>query len=359
MTTLKYYYVKDNSISEVIFEKYTIDATGIISNKKTGKIVSYFKSGKYNRCCVYDNYGRPYKINVGRAIASTFIGPPPSPSHTADHIDQDPNNDTIKNIRWLCKKKQNNNRTTPSTFKSAFVIIKDGVEKTAKEWVGYFKDQKNTFDRVYTKGVITTYAVRKKHGFSYKEYPDLPEEVWKRVEDSENSQGRWEISNMNRVKYITNHAENVFSDERLNISNDGYPRISVNGKEWKCHVLVFKTFFPEVYATKKTDEFVLHEHDDKRDFRPNKLRLGTCAVNSIDALNNGKRDCAKTMRLKCISYIDGILEKEHDSQTDAVKYLKSIGFEKASAGGIRKSLTAFRSNNIVIRYSRSWRPFMS
>jgi len=25
MTTLKYYYIKDNSISEVIFDKYTID----------------------------------------------------------------------------------------------------------------------------------------------------------------------------------------------------------------------------------------------------------------------------------------------------------------------------------------------
>lgn len=60
---------------------------------------------------------------------------------------------------------------------------------------------------------------------------------------------------------------------------------------------------------------VLHEDDDKLDFRPHKLRLGTSSQNSRDAYNNGKQ----SERVKCASYIDGVLEKEHLSQSDALR----------------------------------------
>ena len=110
---LEYYFVKKGVIEHVIFNKYTIE-NGIIINKKTGKQISYHKNkAGYSKCVVQDDDGNPRNIFVGRAIASATHGPPPTPNHTADHIDRNPENDTISNIRWLCKSEQSTNQSRP------------------------------------------------------------------------------------------------------------------------------------------------------------------------------------------------------------------------------------------------------
>jgi len=351
---LEYYFAKKGIIEHVIFNKYTIDVWGIVRNKKTGEVMTYHKiKAGYNKCSVYSDMGKRFGILVGRAIASTFLGQLPTLAHTADHKDKNRGNDIIDNIRWLDKSGQKYNQDTSKTLKTAFIIIRDDEEKTANGWVEHLKKYKNPFGHEYTESMVRKYARQKQHGFSYKKYQDLPEEVWKRVNNSETSQGRWEISNMNRVKYVANFAENVLSDERLGLSNGGYPKVCINGKNWLCHVLSFMVFFPEDYANKKPDEIILHEDDDKIDFRPHKLHLGTRAMNTVDAYDNGKYDNTKSERMKCASYINGVLEKEHDSQEDAARYLKSIGMTKASQGEISKALSSLEK--IIKRYGRTWK----
>ena len=348
---LKYYYAKKNGIELVIFNKYTIDTNGNVVNKETGSILSIQKNqAGYNNVYVQDDSKKSRNIRVARAMASTFHGPPPSPKHTADHKDKNPNNDTMDNIRWLCKKGQRNNQDRSETHKSALVVVKDGEEKTAQEWEDYLKGEKNSFGRNYTKDTIKIYARNKQFGFSYKEYPNLSDEVWKEIEDSENSNGRWEISNMNRVKYITKYAENALSGDRLGLNNE-YPEITINGKHWKCHILAFMTFFPDEYATKKPEEIILHENDDRSDFRPHKLRLGTQSQNMKDAYGNGKHDGTKSAQVKCASYVNGVLEKEHVSKREAAKYLTSIGYDKATDKAIDRSLSGDRKS----AYGRTWK----
>jgi hypothetical protein len=243
----------------------------------------------------------------------------------------------------------------PDTFKSAFIIIRDGTEYTANEWVEYLKKQENNYERGYTAEMIKHYARRKQNGFSYKKYVDLPGELWKEIKGSKNVQGHWEISNLNRVKHITGHMENVMSGNRLRLTN-GYPIITINKKQWLCHILVFMTFFPEEYAMKKPWEVILHEDDNKLDFRPSKLRLGTPSENSVDAHCNGKYDGKKSARMRCASYIDGEFEKEHESQKDAVKYLISKGFEKASPSSICMALSETYKTKTA--YGRTWKRIM-
>jgi hypothetical protein len=345
------YYSKDGTLT--VFDKYTID-NGIIKNEK-GEPIAYHKNkNKYNICGVYDDNGKQRKLLVGRAIASSIYGPPPTLAHTADHIDRNPENDTDDNIRWLCKKGQRDNQDRPETLKTAFLVDRDGEEKTFKEWADYLnsRGEKNHMGREYTSEMIKKYAQRKKHGFSYKEYPDLPGEIWKEIIDSRNKKGRWEVSDMNRFKYITNHAENVMSEDRLGLIS-GYPTVTINGKQWYCHILSFMTFFPDEYANKKQNEIVLHEDDDPLDFRPHKLRLGTHSDNGVDAHNNGKRDGTKSARMKCVSYIDGIYEITHDSQHDAMKYLRHIGYDKASNGRISDMLNPETTRKSA--YDRTWK----
>ena len=341
------YYFEDGT--HVIFNKYTIE-NGVIKNKK-GEPLRYTKKGKYNRCGVRDNDGkRSRSILVGRAIASSIHGPPPTLTHTADHKDKNPENDTDENIRWLCKPGQVHNRDCPETQKSAFIVIKDGVEKTLKEWVDNLKGKKNRFGRDYTYSIIVQYAQKKQYGFSYKMYPDLQGEVWKEISGSKSKLGRWEISNMNRVKYITKYAENVLSGERFCLKNE-YPSIRFDGRDWYCHILSFMTFFPEEYVNKKSGEMVLHENDEKMDFRPHKLRLGTQSENATDAYDNGCYDGTKSARMACASYINGVFEKEHESQHDAAKYLKTLGYDKADRSKIGLVLSGDRKT----AYGRVWK----
>ena len=350
--TLEYYCANG---THLIFNKYTIDITGVIRNNKTRKKLSYSKNKEgYNTCSVIDDANSRCTIPVCRAVASTFHGPPPTLAHTADHINRDRNDDTVDNIRWATKKEQADNRNYPETTKSALIITKDGLSFTSKDWSDYLKDQKNHLGREYTAIMITHYAQRKQQGFSYIEYPDLPNEVWKKIKGSETSQGRWEISNMNRLKYITKYAENVLSGERLGTTNE-YPKIFIKGKLWLCHTLAFMTFFPDDWAAKKTDEFILHEEDSRTDFRPHKLRLGTRSDNGKDAHNNGKHDNTKSTRTRCISYVNDVLEKEHLSQGDAVEYLKSIGYIKAYVTNVGRAVTAFRDGKVIVCYGRTWK----
>lgn len=350
--TLAYYFADG---TYVIFDKYTIDTFGNVVNKKSGEKVSNYKSGVYQNCGVYDDNGKQHMIRINRAIASTFLDHPLTQEHTSDHIDRNPNNNTLDNIRWLDRTGQVNNQDRLESCKSAFIIIRNDIEKTCGEWVEYLKDEKNQFGRDYTNNMIKRYAQTNKFGFSYKKYQDLPEEVWLRVNNSETSQGRWEISNMNRMKYITKNAENVIEGSRLGIDGRGYPSVSIHKKNLACHIISFSTFFPEEYANKKPNEIILHEDDDKLDFRPHKLRLGTKSENGIDAHDNGKYDGKKTARKKCCSYVNDIFEKEHASQEDAVKYLISVGIHKANRSGIWKSLKSYQEGEIITRYGRTWK----
>jgi len=346
--TLEYYFAGKNGLDHVIFNKYTIE-NGVIRNMK-GETLNYHKCGKYNRCVVYDDSGVRRSVLVGRAIASTVYGPPPTLSHTADHIDRNSENDTDDNIRWLDESGQNINRTMPENQKSACIVVRDGVEKTSREWVDHLKGTKNHLGREYTMVMIIQYAQKRQHGFAYKEYPDLPGEVWKEIEGSMTSQGRWEISNMNRVKYITKYAVNVLSSDRLGTLN-GYPTIRIIGKQWLCHILTFMAFFPEEYANKKPDEMVLHEEDNRLDFRPHKLRIGTQSENMNDAHDNGKYDGKKNMKNVCMSLVNNMFEKEYESLAAAEIYLKSKGYEKASYANIGMVL----SNKRKTAYGRTWK----
>lgn len=347
MDTLKYYV---ETGTYVIFNKYTIDTSGVIRNKKTGRAVKTRKNkDDYNVCGVYDGYGKQQCILIGRALASTFHGKPLTPSHTADHIDRDRDNDILTNIRWATKRVQQANRMMPENQKNAFIIVKDGNEKTVKEWVEHLKDEKNSFGRNYTKSMIEQYAQRSKCGFSYKKYPNLQGEVWRKINTTKINQGNWEISNMCRVKFITKYAENVLSGERIGLKS-GYPSVSIG----KCHILAFMTFFPDEWAAKKPEEIVKHIGDDKLDFRPHKLQIGTQSENAAESHDNGKHDGTKSERMKCASYINGVLEKQHVSQSAAGEYLKSVGYEKADNRSIGQALKAFRNGKVIMRYGRTW-----
>ncbi|AGE54413.1 hypothetical protein PBCVIL52s1_872L [Paramecium bursaria Chlorella virus IL-5-2s1] len=340
--TLDYYF---DDGRHIVFDKYTIDTFGIIRNMNNKEMS--VTTEEYCYCSVYKDE-KQYTIRINRAIASTFLGPPPSIAHTADHIDRNPTNNHLDNIRWLCKNGQSANRLMPETNKSSFIIVKDNIEKTVKEWIDHLKDNNTPYGNSYTKSVIEHYAQRKQHGFSYKVFEDLPGERWKIIPGTLKSKNHWEMSNKSRVKQVTTHASNVLDATQMHKTN-GYPSIYINRKQQYAHIMCFYTFFPDEYSSKKPNEIILHKYDDKLDFRPENLRLGTHSQNRLDAYDNGRFDNAKIARQKCVSYINGVEEKEHESLSDAVRYLREKGYPKASQSNISSVI-----GTDITRYGRTW-----
>ena len=333
--------------THTVFNKYYLDKNNHIVNRVTNKHRSYSQNkAGYSICTLRDNQEGKCQILIARMLVSTFVGKPPTLEHTIDHINRIRNDDRIENLCWATKSVQRMNQFRLDTRNSAFIIIRDGLEKTAKEWVEHLKNEKNHLKRTYTNATIKHYAQRKQYGFSYKDYPDLSGEIWLEINGSRNSRGHWEISNMNRIKWITEHAGHVLSGESIGL-NKGYPYITLG----HCHTLAFKTFFPDEYQHKRPSEIILHKNDNKLDFRPQNLRLGTFSQNSTDAHDNGCYDDTKSQRQKCASYINGAHEKNHESQSDAVRYLRSSGWEKADSKQIRRVF----DKEGRFAYGRTWK----
>lgn len=314
------YYWSDGSFTS--FNSYTIDTNAIIRRKDTGIVRQIIKGGgkkQYDRCTIRDDESKQRNVYVSRAMLSTFVGPPPTKEHTADHIISDQtSNNKLENLRWLNKSGQRLNQLRPETYKSAFIIIKDDKEMTAKQWVEYFKQQKTHKQQNYTASMITSYAMKKIQGFSYKIYPDLLGEVWKKVDGSKTSKGYWKVSNINRVKYVTSHAEHVFVYD----NPKEYPSIQVNKKQIKIHNVVFMTFFPELWKNRKSTDKVLHEKDNCLDFRPHTLSLGSQQKNGHDAHENKKYDGKITERKSIVMYSKNIERLiDFKSQREAARYI--------------------------------------
>jgi hypothetical protein len=342
-------YYADKTLELYTFPGITIDQTATIYNETTGEQVSKRVMGGYTKADIKDSSGKKRTINVGRAVASSFLGKPLDGGYTADHIkNKETVNDALSNIRWANKQTQGKNRTMPENCKSAFLIVKDGVEKTANEWA---KEEGVTPQAIFYRAVSGTKE------FTYKKYEDLPNEVWKDVEGSRTPNGYWQISNMCRIKYITKYADNVISGDRLCIPRrGGYPIARIKGKTILLHILAFKTFFPVEYEKKTDDMMVLHKNDIKTDFRPENLELGTRSENGLQAHRNGRYDHTLSAGKKCVSIDTGGIEKEHASLCDAARYLNDIGYTSARGPTISNAIRKTEAKGKAhIIYDHAWR----
>lgn len=332
-----------------IFANYTINFFGIIKNKHTGKELAYKKSTAYNATNVFDDEGVRMGIQIARAMVSSLLGKPHTLQHTAEHIDNDnKDNDIISELTWIDKTGQQKNRSMPQDNLSAFIIVRDGIELTLKEWVSKLKNEKNDFGRPYTRGMIYHYVQRNQMGFYYKTYDDLPNEIWKKVSGSDNKLGWWMVSDKNRVSFNTKHGRNIIQSS--NFKTDTYPTICINGKNIGIHVVVFETFYPEEYAKKTSSHLIRHLNDDKHDFRPENLAIGTAHENAKDAHDNGRHDGKRSGRVACISYVDGVLEKTYNSQLEVVEYLLKEGYSIHNTSNIKRAMK--KPNHTC--YGRTW-----
>jgi hypothetical protein len=173
----------------------------IINKKDTGWKVSNCGRTKSTRgvvgygcrnglCYCHAGIGR---VNVGvhQLVACAFIGPQPTPQHTVDHIDGNPSNNHVSNLRWATPKEQAKNRKVSEMDRGErrfFAKVITAID-AAESWVECLsiKDGAEKLN-------IKHYTIRRclngarDHGegyvFKLAEPLALPGEEWKEVPES-------------------------------------------------------------------------------------------------------------------------------------------------------------------------------
>lgn len=96
------------------FDCYLINENGVIFSKITGKELKPFLRKGYLCVCLY-NFGVKCNIYVHRLVAETYIENPNN-KPCIDHIDGNPLNNNIRNLRWVTHSENNNNPITKKRF---------------------------------------------------------------------------------------------------------------------------------------------------------------------------------------------------------------------------------------------------
>lgn len=114
------------------FENYSVSNLGNVRNDKTGRILKLCKNhyGYFHIGLSKNN--KEYKFLVHRLVGLTFI-PNPSNKPTIDHIDCNPTNNNVNNLRWASRLEQQYNKQISINNTSGFKGVY--FDKTKNKWL--------------------------------------------------------------------------------------------------------------------------------------------------------------------------------------------------------------------------------
>lgn len=89
---------------------YRVSSQGTILSLKSNKLLKPLTSRSgHQHVFLYDGHGRSDKIRIHRAVLLVFVGPCPQ-NCECRHLDGNPENNTIENLKWGTKQENVNDR---------------------------------------------------------------------------------------------------------------------------------------------------------------------------------------------------------------------------------------------------------
>lgn len=278
---------------------YEVSTDGGLVRNSNGKILSpYFNHKGYARVTLCMN-GKQFNKMVSRLVAETFLDDW-DPELKVDHIDHNPRNNDLPNLRMVTVGQNNNNRRAgrPRVDRTAVdQYTEDGV------FLGTFASAAEAASKVAPgkphARINIHNAIRNGRlacGFVWKDHEkptdaDLPGEIWKRY--GSDAYG----SNLGRYKrFCGKRFTHTLIGADLTLDSCGYPFVCVSGKNIPLHHLVAELFLPPPEDPKLV---VNHKNGVKTDATAENLEWITQSKNGFHAHENQHINTRKPVAQVC------------------------------------------------------------
>ncbi len=185
------------------FSKYEVSSLGQIRNKESGYIFSANPTDAGYICNKFlDDEGESENILAHIIIARTFLGEPETDDLTVDHINREPADNSLVNLRWATKKQQTANSDRSNCKAKGQPVIQYTMNM---EEMRTWPDIITAANKLGIDQSSITKACRKKRnhagGFKWAyERQDLEGEIWRNYEPLD-----VQVSNMGRIKHPHYH----------------------------------------------------------------------------------------------------------------------------------------------------------
>lgn len=98
----------DAKVNEQLIKGVMVSTLGRVQTMNGRRTDGFIRNGRHAVNLQLNKKTISVAVNV--LMAHTFIGPPPTPKHTVDHIDGEFLHDILTNLRWATKKEQGRNQ---------------------------------------------------------------------------------------------------------------------------------------------------------------------------------------------------------------------------------------------------------
>lgn len=310
----------DNVVGEIWkdiknFDLYQVSNKGRVKNKVTDTLLKPVDRLGYVGITL--NLSKQKKTKgffVHRLVAEAFI-PNPENKTTVDHIDRNPSNNNLENLRWATQKEQQNNKTHRSWVIPRKIHRLNNQNKILETYesigkaINYIKDIiKSDFTKTQIKSRLYTILDNNdnKEIFGYRWQYDKEQiidkkqddkvvyndEIWKNIKDFIQDAKEYQVSNYGRIKnpkgvivkgYSKRHYNEVF--------------VGIKNRQFKTHILVAQAFIPN--PDKKP--VVNHKDGKKLNNHVDNLEWTTQSENAQHAMDNNLNSTSKKIK---ITYLD-------------------------------------------------------
>ncbi len=271
---------------------YKCSVFGEIRNVKTNKILAQqLDDSGYKTLKLYITPDEKAHYRVHRIVALTWIENPDN-KPTVDHIDRNPANNAVVNLKWANYKEQGENTVhdrSNDVGKAVWQLdINTGnkikLHQSAKDAViDLGKNEKINavnFIRIAAKKGNT-------NAYGYKWEYDI-----RQIEEYDNEEWKLYIEITNNKYYVSNYGRIKNNDQLMvGFIKKGYYYVSINKKNLRVHILVAKLF------VKNDDEvnnnIVNHKDLGKLNNKFSNLEWTTTALNNLHAIQNSSNPTHK------------------------------------------------------------------